>query len=166
MSISGISCCSVAQPCPTLCNPMDCSTPVFQFSLSYTISQSLLKFMFIELMIPSNHLIHCHPLLLPPSVLPSIRVFSSESALHIRWLKSWSFSLSISTSNEHSRLISFRIDWFDLLAVQRTLNSLLQHHSWELNHKEGWTLKRWCFRTVVLESEIWIKNMASLFTIW
>ena len=78
---------------------------------------------------PSNHLLLCHPLLLPPSIFPSIRVFSNESALHIRWPKYWSFSFSISPSNEHPGLISFRMDWLDLLAVQRTLNSLLQHHS-------------------------------------
>ncbi|CAN0210035.1 unnamed protein product [Rangifer tarandus platyrhynchus] len=85
--------------------------------------------MSIESVMPSNHLILCRPLLLPPSILPSIRVFSNESALHIRWLKYWSFSFSISPSNEHPGLISFRMDWLDLLAVQRTLKSLLQHHS-------------------------------------
>ena len=85
--------------------------------------------MSIESVTPSNHLILCHPLLLPPSIFPSIRVFSNESALHIRWPKYWSFSFSISPSNEHSRLISFRMDWLDLLAVQGTLKSLLQHHS-------------------------------------
>ena len=85
--------------------------------------------MFFKSMMPSNHLILCHPLLLLPSILPSIRVFSNESALPIRWPKFWSFSFSISPSNDYSGLISFRIDWFDLLAIQRTLNSLLQHHS-------------------------------------
>jgi len=85
--------------------------------------------MSIESVMPSNHLILCHPLLLLPSIFPSIRVFSSESAVHIRWPKYWSFSLNISPSNEHSGLISFRMDWFDLLAVQGTLKSLLQHHS-------------------------------------
>ena len=89
----------------------------------------LLKLMFIESVIPSNHLILCHPLLLPPSIFPSIRVFSKESVLCIRWPKCWSFSFSISLSNEYSGLISFMIDWFDLLAVQGTLKSLLQHHS-------------------------------------
>ena len=98
-------------------------------SLSITNSWSLLKLMSIELVMPSNHLILCCPLLLPPSILPSIRIFSSESVLHIRWPKYWSFSFSISPSNEYSGLISFRMDWFDLLAVQRTLKSLLQHHS-------------------------------------
>ena len=85
--------------------------------------------MSIELVIPSNHLILCHPLLLPPSILPRIRVFSNESALHIRWPKYWSFRFNISPSNEHSGLISFRMDWLDLLAVQGTLKTLLQHHS-------------------------------------
>ena len=100
-----------------------------QASLSITNSQSLLKLMSIESMMPSNHLILCRPLLLPPSIFPSIRVFSSESTLHIRWSKYWSFSFNISPSNEHPGLISFRMDWFDLLAVQGTLKSLLQHHS-------------------------------------
>ena len=85
--------------------------------------------MSIELVLPSNHLILCHPLLLLPSIFPSIRVFSNESALHLRWPKYWSFSFSISPSSEHSGLISFRMDWLDLLAVQRTLKCLLQHHS-------------------------------------
>ena len=97
--------------------------------LSFTISQSLRKKMSIELMMPSNHLVLCHPLLLLPSTFSSIRIFSNESALCIRWLKYWSLSFSISPSNKYSGLISFRIDWFDLLAVQRTLKSLLQHHS-------------------------------------
>ena len=116
----------VAQSCPTLCNPMDCSTPGFRV---ITNSQSLLKLMSIESVMPSNHLILCQPLFLPPSIFPSIRVFSNESALHIRWPKYWSFSFSISPSNEYSGLISFRMDWLDLLAVQGTLKSLLQHHS-------------------------------------
>ena len=101
-------------------------TAACQVSLSIT---SLLKLMSIESVTPSNHLILCCPLLLLPSISPSIRVFSNESVLHIRWLKHWSFSFSISPSNEYSGLISFRIDWFDLLAVQWTLKSLLQHHS-------------------------------------
>ena len=94
-----------------------------------TNSRSLLKLMSIESVMPSNHLILCHPLLLLPSVFPSIRVFPNDSVLHIRWPKYWSFSFSIGPSNEYSGLISFRIDWFDLLAVQGTLKSLLQHHS-------------------------------------
>ena len=104
-------------------------TAACQASLSITNSWSLLKLMPIESMMPSNHLILCCPLLLLPSIFPSIRVLSNESALCIRWRKSWSFSFSISPSNEYSGLISFRIDWFDLLPLQGTLKSLLQHHS-------------------------------------
>ena len=104
-------------------------TAACQASLSFTISWSLLKLMSTELMMPSNHAILCHTLLLPPSVFPSIRVFSHESVLCIRWPKYWSFSFSISPSNEYSGLISFRIDWFDLLTFQGTLRSLLQHHN-------------------------------------
>ena len=104
-------------------------TAAHQASLSITISQSLLKLMIIESMMPSNHLILCRPLLSLPSIFPSIRVFSKESALLIRWPKYWSFSFSISPSNDYSGLISFRMDWFVLLAVQGTLKSLLQHHS-------------------------------------
>ena len=102
---------------------------LYQASLSFTISQSLLKFMSTESVMPSNHLIFCHPLLLLPSNFPSIRVFHSESALRIRWSTYWSFSYNISPSNEYSELISFRIGWFDLFAVQGTLKSLLEHHS-------------------------------------
>ena len=100
-----------------------------QVSLSITISRSLLKLISIEFVMPSNHLILRHPLLLLHSIFPTIRVFSNESVLHIKWPKFWSFSFSISPSNEYSGLISFRIDWFDLLAVQGTLKNLLQHHS-------------------------------------
>jgi len=100
-----------------------------QASLSITNSRSLCKLMSIESVMPSNHLIFCRPLLLLPSIFPSIRVFSNKSALHIRWPKYWSFSFNISPSNEHSVLISFRMDWLDLLAVQGTLKSLLQHHN-------------------------------------
>ena len=106
-------------------------------SLSITNSHSLLKLMSIESVMPSNHLILCHPLLLLPSIFPSIRVFFNESVLPISWPKCWSFSFSISPSNEYSGLISFRMDWLDLLAVQGTLKSLLQHHSskaWILQH--------------------------------
>ena len=120
------SVCSVAQSCQTLCNPW---TAARQASLSITNSQSLLRLMSIQLVMPSNCLILCRPLLFPPSVFPSIRVFSSESVLHIRWPKYWSFSFSISPSNEYSGLISFRLDWFDRLAVQETLKGLLQYHS-------------------------------------
>ena len=119
-------CCSVTKSRPTLYSPMDCSTPGF------SVLHYLPEFAQIhanELVMPSNHLILCCPLLLLPSIFPSTTVFSSESALCIRWPKYWSFSFSISPSNEYSGLISFRIDWFDLLAVQRTLKSLLQLHS-------------------------------------
>ena len=117
---------SVTQSCLTLCDPW---IATLQASLSITNSCSLFKFMSIKLVMPSNHLIFCRPLLFLPSIFPSTRVFSSESVFCIRWPKYWSFSFSISPSNEYSVLISFRIDWFDLLAVQGTLKSLLQHHS-------------------------------------
>ena len=113
---------SVIQLCPGFCDPMD---PTHQASLSITNSQSLLKLMSIESVMPSNHLILCRPLLLPPSIFPSIRVFSNQSVLHIRWPKYGSFSFSISPSNEYLGLISFRMDWLDLLAVQGTLKSFL-----------------------------------------
>ena len=117
---------SVAQLCPTLCDPW---TEVHQASLSITNSQSLVKLMSIESVMLSNHLILYHPLLLLPSIIASIRVFSTQSVLHIRWPKYWSFSFSINPSNEYSGLISFRRDWLDLLAVQGMLKSFLQHHS-------------------------------------
>ena len=117
---------SVAQSCQLFVAPL---TAARQASPSITSSQSLLKLMSIESVMPSNHLILCHTLLLLPSIFPSIRVFSNESVLCIRWPKYWSFSFGISSSNEYSGLISFRIEWLDLLAVQRTLKSLLQHHS-------------------------------------
>ena len=117
---------SVAQPFPILYDPMDSSLQAF---LSITNSLSLLKLMSIESVMPSNHVILCCPLPLPHSIFPSIRVFSNESAPRIRWPKYWSFSFSISPSNEHPELISFRMDWLDLLTVQGTLKSLLQHHS-------------------------------------
>ena len=116
-------CCSVTKSCLTLCDSMDCSTPGFP------PSQMLLKLMSMESVMLSNHLILCHPLLLLPSIFLSIRVFSNESVLHIRWPKYWTFSFSISPSNKYSVLISFRINWFDLLAVQGTLKSLLQQRS-------------------------------------
>ena len=118
--------CSVTQSCPTLATPW---TAAYQDSLSFSISQSLHKLISIESVMPFNHLILCRALLLLPSILTSIRVFSNKSVLRIRWPKYWSFSFNISPSNEHSGLISFRMDWLDLLAVQRTLKSLLQHHS-------------------------------------
>ena len=117
---------SVAQLCPTLCDPMNRSTP------GLPVHHQLPEFtkpMSIESMMPSNHLILCRSLLLLPSIFPSIRVFSNESALRIRWPKYWSFSFNISPSNEHPGLISFRMDWLELPAVQGTLKSLLQHHS-------------------------------------
>ena len=126
VSIHKIQFSSVTQLCPTLCDPMDCSTPGLPVHHQLL---SLLKLMSIESVMPSNHLILCRPLLLWPSIPPSIRVFSKESVPCIRWPKYWSFSFSISPSNEYSGLISFRMDWLDLLAVQGTLKSLLQHHS-------------------------------------
>ena len=117
---------SVAQSCLTLCNPMDCSTP--GLPIHHQLPE-LAQLMSIESVMPSNHLILCCPLLLLPSIFPNIRVFSSESALHIRWPKYWSSNFNISPSNEYSGLISFRIDWLDLLAVKETLKSLPQHHS-------------------------------------
>ena len=147
-------CCSVTKSCLILCATMNCSTPGFlvlhylpvqslscvrlfatpwtaarQASLSIANSRSLLKLMSIESVMPSSHLILCQTLLLLPSIFPSIRVFSNNSALHMRWPKYGSFSFSISPSNEHPGLISFKMDWLDLLAVQGTLKSLLQHHS-------------------------------------
>ena len=117
---------SVAQSCLTLCDPMKCSTP--GLPVHHQLPEST-KPMSIESVMPSNHLILCSPLLLLPSIFPSIRVFSNESTLCMRWPKYWSFSFNISPSNEHPGLISFRMDWLDLLAVQGTLKSLLQHHS-------------------------------------
>ena len=111
---------SVVQSCLTVCDPMDCSTPGLPVHHQVMSTESVM---------PCNHLILCHPLLLLPSSFPSIRVFSSESSLHIRWPNYWSFSFSISPSNEYSGLIFFRMNWLDLLAVQGTVNSLLQHHS-------------------------------------
>ena len=116
---------SVAQLCPTLCDPMNCSTP--GFPVHHQLTE--LKLIPIKLVMPSNQLILCRSFLLPPSIFPRIRVFSNESVLCIRWPKYWSFSFSISSSNEYSGRISFRIDRSDLLEVQGTLKSLLQHHS-------------------------------------
>ena len=118
---------SVSQSCLTLSDPMDCS---MQASLSFTNSQSLLKLMSIKLVMPFDHLILSSPSP-PASIFPSIRVFSNESVLCIGWPKFWSFSFNISPSTEYSGLISFRMDWLDLLEVQGTLKSLLQHHSWK-----------------------------------
>ena len=117
---------SVTQSCLTLCDPMDCSTP--GLPVHHQLPESTQTHAH-ESVMPSNHLILCCPLLLLPSIFPIIRVFSDESALHISWPKYWCFSFSTSPSNEHPGLISFRMDWLDLLAVQGTLKSLLQHHS-------------------------------------
>ena len=117
---------SVAQLCPTLCNPMNHSTPALSPSPTPGVYSKLTA---IESVMPSNHLILCCPLLIPPSIFPSIRVFSNESVLRIRWPKYWSFSFNISPYNEYSGLISFRMDWLDLLAVQGTFKNLLQYHS-------------------------------------
>ena len=117
---------SVTQSCPTLCDPIIVAC---QASLSITNSRSSLRLMSIESVMPSSHLIPCHPLLLLPPIPPSIRVFSNESTLCMRWPKCWSFSFSIIPSKEMPELISFRMDWLDRLAVQETLKSLLQHHS-------------------------------------
>ena len=124
--LSSVQFSSVTQLCPTLCDPMDHTA--CQASLSNTNSWSPPKPMSIESLMPSNHLILCRPLFLLPSIFPSIRIFSNESALHFRWPKYWSFSFNISTSNEHPGLISFGMDYLDHLAVQGTLKSLLQHH--------------------------------------
>ena len=122
-------------------------TAACQASLSITNFWSLLKLMSFDSVMPSSHLILCHPLLLPASIFPSIRVFSSESVLHIRWPKYWSFSFSISPSNEHSGLISFRMDWLDLLAVQGTLKSFFQHHSSKAS-------SLWCSAFFIVHSHI------------
>ena len=134
--------CSVANLYLTLCNPTDCHTPGFPV-LHYLLE--LLKLMSIESVVPSNHLILCHPLLLFPSIFSSIRVFSDELALHTRWPKYWSFS--IGSSNEYSELISFRIDWFDLFVVQGTLKTILQHHSSEVSI-------HWCLAFFMVQPQI------------
>ena len=123
--ISTLQFSSVTKLCPTFCNPMDCSTPGFPVHHQLPELAHVHRLMSIESVIISNHLILCRPLLLLPSIFPSISVFSNESALHIRWPKYWSFSFSISPSNEYSGPISFRMDWLDHLAVQQTLKSLL-----------------------------------------
>ena len=144
---------SVTQSCLTLCSPR---TTAHQASLFITNSWSLLKLMSIVSVMPSNCLILCHPLLLLPSIFPSIRAFSNESVLHIRWPKYWSFSFSISPSNEYSGLISFVMGWLDLLAVQGTLKSLLQHHS-----SKASILRRSAFFTVQLSnSHTYWKNQS------
>ena len=138
-------CCLVTQSCPI---PMTPWTAAHQASVSFTISCSLLKFMSIELVRPSNLLILCLPLLLLLSIFPSIRVFSNESAVHIKWSKYWSFNFSISPSSEYSGLISFRINWFDLFTVQGTLKTLFQHHNLKKQNEkiESQLANPWCDR--------------------
>ena len=149
-------------------------TAAHQASLSITNSWSFLKLMSIESVMPSIHLILCHPLLLPPSVFPSISVFSNESVLYIRWPKYWSFSFSVSPSNEYSGLISFRVDWLDLLVVQGTLKSLLQHHSSkasiircsaffivQLSHPYMTTVKKFIYESInsyICESQLYVNS--------
>ena len=128
ISVYVSTCCSIAKMCLTLSNPMKCSMPGFPV-LHCLLEFGLLRCMSIQLVIPSNHLIFCLPLLFLTSIFPSMRVFSNELALHIRWPKYWSFSFSISPSNEYWGLIFFRIDWSDLLVIQGTFKSLLQHYS-------------------------------------
>ena len=148
----------------------DTMTAVRQAPLSSTIPWSLLKFMSVESVTLSNHLILCHPLLLPPSIFPSIRVFSNELALRIRWRKYWNFSFSISPSNEYSGLISFRTDWFDL-AVQGTLKSLLQHHNWKasvLQHSAFFMVQLLYLyttprKTIALNRQTFVSNVISAF---
>ena len=146
---------------------MDCSTPGFH---DHHPSQSWLKLMSIKLVMPSNHLIFCHPLLLLPSIFPSIRVFSKESALHIRWPKYWSFSFNTSPSNEHPGLISFRMDWVDPHVVQGTLKSLLQHHSSKasiLQHSAFFTVQlshpyKTTQKTIALTTRTFVGKVISL----
>ena len=148
----------MAQLCPTLATPW---TAVCQASLSITNSQSLLKLKSIKLVMPSNHLILCCPLFLLPSIFPSIRVFSNESVLHMRWPNYWSFNFNITSSNEYSGLISFRIDWFDILVVQGTLKSFLQHHSLKASIL-------WCsvFFTVQLSHPYKTIGKTTALTVW
>ena len=160
-------CCSAASPVQLFATTW---TAVYQASVSFTVSQSLVKLISIELVMPSNHLILCCPLLLLPSIFPIVRVFSNELVLRIRWPKYWSFSFSINPSNEYSGLISFRMDWFDLLAVQGILKSLLQHHNLKAS-----VLRRSAFfmvqlshlymttgKTIALTIRIFVSKMMSL----
>ena len=161
-------CCSVVKSCQILCNSMNCSMPDFPV---LHFSQSLLKFMRTELVMLSNYLILCHPLLLLPSIFPSIRVFSNELALHIKWPKYCSIRFSISPSNEYSGLISFRMDWFDLLTIQWTLESLLQHHNskapilWHLAFFMGQLshLHMTTGKTTALTRQTFVRKVMSLF---
>ena len=149
-------CCSVSQSCPMIVTSW---TAASQASLFFTISQSLLKLMSIESVMPSNHLIFCHSLLLLPSIFPTMRVFSNELVLCIRWTKYWSFSFSISPSNEYSGLIPSRTDWFDLLAVQGTLKSLLQYH-----YSKEWILQCSAFFTAQLSHQYMTTEKTIAFT--
>ena len=155
-SFSSVQFSSVAQSCPTLCNPWIAAR---QASLSITNSRSSLRLMSIESVTPSSHLILCRPLLLLPPIPPSIRVFSSELTLRMRWPKYWSFSFSIIPSKEIPGLISLRMDWLDLLAVQGTLKSLLQHHSSKasiLRHSAFLTVQlSRAYMTIALEPRKW-----------
>ena len=148
---------SVAQSCPTLCQPMNHSMP------GLPVHHQLPEFIFMSIkpVMPSSHLILCRPLLLLPPIPPSIRVFSNESTLHMRWPKYWSFSFNISPSNEYSGLISFRIDWLNLLAVQGTLKSLLQHHS-----SKASILQRSAFLTVQLSHPYMTTGKTIALTRW
>ena len=143
--------------CSVVCDSATPWTAARQASLSFTVSQSLLKLMSIESVMPSNHLILYQPLLLPSSVFPSIRVSSSESALLIRWLKDWSFCFSMSPSNEYSGLISLRTDWFDLLAVQGTVKSLLWHHQFEGSHSYMTTGKTIASATLYIAPKLYFQ---------
>ena len=148
----------VIQSCPTLCHPVDCSTPAI---LSFTITQSLLKLMSIESVMSFSNLILCHYLLFLPSIFPRIKAFSNESVHRIRWPKYWSFSFSISLSNEYWGSVSSRIDSFDLLAFQGTPNSLLQHHS-----SKGSILKYSAFFTVQLSIHDYIYHHVHDYYTW
>ena len=149
---------SVAQSCPTLCDPINCSTSGLPVHHQL---QSSLKLTSIESVMPSSHLILCHPLLILPPIPPSIRVFSNESTLRMRWPKYWSFSFSISPSKEIRGLISFRMDWLDLLAVQGTLKRLLQHHS-----SKASILRRSAFFTVQLSHPYMTTGKTIALTRW
>ena len=166
MTKSSVQFSSVAQSCPTLWDPKIAAR---QASLSISNSRSLLKLMSIMSVMPSNHLIFCRPLLLPPSIFPSIRVFSNESVLHIRWPKYWSFS--ISPSKEHPGLISFKMDWLNLLSVQGTLKSVLQHHSSKasiLQHSAFFTVQLshpyvTTGKTIALTRQTFVRKIISAF---
>ena len=156
-----LDCCSLLLSLSGMSESVTPQTATRQASLSFTISQSLLKFVSIESVMPSNHLVLCHPFLLLPSIFPSIRVFSNELSLRIRWWKCWSFSFSISPSSECSGSISFRIEWFDLLAVQGTVKSLFQHYTSKLSIL-------WCsaFYMIQLSHPYKTYGKTTILTIW